>query len=91
MGFVFACGDCEMPLDGPADPSSDSMFKCPSCGQGETFDNVRRIVGEFLKESAHDKLEEMLRVAASHGVSLTHGDAPRSIGIYRFIAIEPDD
>jgi hypothetical protein len=90
MGFVFACGNCETPLKGPADPNSDSMFKCPSCGQAETFDNVKRIVGEFLKESARNKIEEMLRAAASHGESLTYSDAPRSKGVFRFIAVEAD-
>jgi hypothetical protein len=91
MRFVFACGHCKTPLEGAADASSDSMFKCPSCGQAETSDNVKRIVAEFLKESARTKIEEMLRVAASHGVSLTYSDAPRSKGVYRFIAVETDD
>jgi hypothetical protein len=49
MGFVFACGRCERPLKGPAKPSSDSMFKCAICGQMETFENMKRIVAEFLK------------------------------------------
>jgi hypothetical protein len=90
MGLVFACGYCEMPLDGPADPRSDSLFKCPSCGQAETSDNVKRIVGDFLKEKARNKIEEMLRVAASHGVSVRYTDAPRSTGVYRFIAVETE-
>jgi hypothetical protein len=90
MGFVFACGCCERPLKGPAKPSFDSMFKCPICGQMETFENMKRIVAEFLKESARNKIEEMLR-AASHGESLTYSDGPRSKGAYRFIAIETDD
>jgi hypothetical protein len=78
MGFVFACGYCEAPLKGPADSSSNSMFKCPCCGQAETSDNVKRIVGEFLKESARNKIEEMLRVAASNSESLAYSDVPRS-------------
>ena len=50
MGFIFACGYCGTSLKGSADSSSDSMVKCPSCGQAETFDNVKRIVGEFLQD-----------------------------------------
>jgi hypothetical protein len=91
MGFVFACGYCEVPLKGPDDSSSNSMFKCPCCGQAETSDNVKRIVGEFLKESARNKIEEMLRVAASHSESLAYSDVPRSKGVHRFIAVETDD
>jgi hypothetical protein len=91
MGFVFACGYCGTPLQGSAASSSDSVFKCRSCGQAETFDNVKRIVGEFLKESARSKIEEMLRTAATHGASRAYSDAPRSKGVYRFIAIETDD
>lgn len=90
MGFVFACGHWEAPLKGPANPSPNSVFKCSSCGQAETFENVKRIVGEFLKESARKKIEEVLRATASPGESLTYSDAPRSKCIYRFIAVETD-
>jgi hypothetical protein len=90
MGFVFACGCCERPLKGSANPSSDSMFNCPSCGQEETWENVKAIVAEYLKESARIRVEEMLRVAASHGESLAYSEALRSKGVYRFIAVETD-
>jgi hypothetical protein len=90
MGLVFACGYCETPLKGPASPNPNSLFKCSSCGQVETFENVKRIVGELLKESARKKIEEFLRAAASPGETLIYSDAPRSKCIYRFIAVETD-
>jgi hypothetical protein len=70
MGFVFACGYCKTPLKGPASPNPNTMLKCPSCGQAEAFENVKRIVAEFLKETAHIKIEEMLRAVARHGENL---------------------
>lgn len=88
MGFVFACGYCEMPLKDPADPSLDSIFKCPSCGQAETSENVKVVVAGFLQKGARIKLEEMLQAAASHGESLAHNDASRLKGVFRFIALE---
>ncbi len=90
MGFVFACGYCETHLKGPADPSFDSIFKCTSCGQAETFDNVKPIVAEFLKEGARAKIEQMLRAVASHEGGLAYSDASRLKGVYRFIALEAD-
>ena len=40
MGFVLACGYCETPLQGPANPNLGGLFKCPSCGQGQ-LDGLR--------------------------------------------------
>jgi hypothetical protein len=33
VGFVFACGYCQAPLKGPADPNPDCMFKSPPAGK----------------------------------------------------------
>jgi hypothetical protein len=90
MALVFACGDCKTPLEGPTDPNPDSTFKCPSCGQTETFENVQRIVGEFLQERAHSKFGDMLRDVTSRSESLTFSETPRPKGVYRFIAVEAD-
>jgi hypothetical protein len=90
MGFVFACGYCETPLKGPADPRCDSVFKCPSCGQAEKSDNVKRIVAEFLRASARNKIEGMLRAVTTRGEGLTYSDAPSSRVVYRFIAVDTD-
>ena len=49
MGFVFACGYCQAPLKGPADPNPDCMFKALLRAK-RAFDNVKRIVGEFPRE-----------------------------------------
>jgi hypothetical protein len=71
MTLVFACGDCRMLLDGVANPRPDSMLKCLSCGQAETFDNIRQIVAEYLQENARDKIGAMLGNIASRSESLT--------------------
>lgn len=80
MGFVFACGYCQVPLKGAAD-------KSPSCGQRETFDNVKRIVASFSGR-ARITIEEMLRTV---GESLTYSDALLSKPVNRFIAVEIGD
>jgi hypothetical protein len=87
VGFVFACGYCQVPLKGPADPNPDCMFKSPSCGQRETFDNVKRIVASFSGR-ARITIEEMLRTV---GESLTYSDALLSKPVNRFIAVEIGD
>jgi hypothetical protein len=61
MDVIFACGKCESPLHGPDEPKPDSMLRCPTCGESDTFDNVKRIVGQFLQEQAKPSFNAMTR------------------------------
>jgi hypothetical protein len=90
MTLVFACGDCRMPLDGVANPRPDSMLNCLSCGQAETFNNIRQIVAEYLQENPRDKIGAMLRNISSRSESLdtSHSELRRREHVYRFIVVE---
>jgi hypothetical protein len=88
MTLVFACGDCMTPLEGPANPNRDSVLECLSCGQTETFENVRQIVGEFLQDNARDKMGDLVRNVTSRSENLTFSDTHRPKRVYRFISVE---
>jgi hypothetical protein len=95
MTLVFACGDCKTPLDGVANPRPDSMLKCLSCGQAETFDNIRQIVADFLQENARDKIGAMLRNITSRSESVrlnrfTYSEIQSQKRVYRFIVVDED-
>jgi hypothetical protein len=88
MGLVLACGQCKTPLDGPARPNAEDILACPGCGNSDTFENVQRIVGEFMKEHAAEQARDMLRGVARRSETFTFNEAPRPKGVYRFIAID---
>lgn len=88
MALVFGCGRCKMPLKGPSGSQPDSRLSCLVCGESDTFENVQRIIGEFLKEYARDQIGDMLRDATSRSYSMTFKETPRPKGVYRFVAVE---
>jgi hypothetical protein len=64
------------------------MLGCPTCGEHDTFENVQRIIGEFMQEEAADEIGNMLRGVASRSEALTFNETPRPKGVYRFIAVD---
>jgi hypothetical protein len=90
MGFVFACGYCETPLNGSPISDAESVFRCPSCGQSGTLATVKGTVAKYLKARARNKLEDMFRGIVFQSMSVTHSDAPITMDNYRFIAVETD-
>lgn len=90
MTLVFACGVCKTPLEGPANPTPGSVFKCLSCGQTETFETIRQVVGEFLQENARDKMSDMFRAITSRSERLTSSDSLGPKRVYRFVVVEAD-
>lgn len=58
------CGHCKVPLEGPVDHKPDSRFSCPSCGAGDTYDNVMREVQEHFQEQTAKHVQNILRDTA---------------------------
>jgi hypothetical protein len=90
MTLVFACGACKTPLEGPANPTPGSVFKCLSCGQTETFETIRQVVGEFLQENARDKMSDMFRGITSRSETLRSSDSLGPKRVHRFVVVEAD-
>ena len=55
------CGYCDTPLETIAEPKPNSRAECPSCGNGDTFENVMKIVGEGVKEQTAIALSKSLK------------------------------
>ena len=87
MALVSGCGRCKTPLESPAEPKPDSVRRCPSCGESDTLENVRRIIGEFVQEQATDALGAMLRDVTSRSGALTLSEIPRPKRVYRFVPL----
>ncbi len=53
---VAKCANCKVALQGPDDPKPQDRFACPSCGQGDTLENVEREVADYVQQKTADML-----------------------------------
>jgi hypothetical protein len=79
------CGDCRIPIEGPADGQGDSVFSCPSCGRSDTYENVLKEVKAFFTELAQRSLQKSMRKAARGSKMLQFKGKPIPEKTYRFI------
>ena len=80
------CAKCKVPLQGPADAQPQDRFACPSCGEGDSLDNILREVGEVAGDQAADFLERgMRRAARQSGGFIKIKEQPRGKRSHRFI------
>ncbi|MGK2740826.1 hypothetical protein ACSHT0_08005 [Tepidicaulis sp. LMO-SS28] len=79
------CGKCQVPLNGPAEPEPESVFSCPSCGRGDTLENVHRIVGEFVRDETARYLQKGMKGAAGRSKFLKFTGKPIPEREYKFI------
>lgn len=79
------CGTCKVSLVSVADHDQEDWFSCPSCGAGDTRENVLREVGEHTKEVAARHLQEKMRDAARQSRFMKFSGKPVPKGDYRFI------
>lgn len=54
------CGSCKTDLKGPSDPKPDDVITCPTCGNGDTFENVLREAKEYIANGFSKSLGDML-------------------------------
>lgn len=54
------CGCCKSPAQTVANPKPQDKVTCPRCNRSDTFDNVRRIVGEHVAYETSRQLSESL-------------------------------
>ncbi|SEE09351.1 hypothetical protein SAMN05519104_5187 [Rhizobiales bacterium GAS188] len=88
MATVLGCARCQTPLKGPSDPKPNDTFACPSCGESDSLDNVKREVGEFVQEQAQQAFDDILRntFKGSETITITETLGPERT--YRFVPIE---
>lgn len=73
------CGGCKVSLQGPADAKPESIFSCPSCGRSDRLDNIRRIVGEFVRDETARYMQESTKRAlrGSKMIKATYKPIPK--------------
>lgn len=79
------CAACQTILQGPAEPNPNDRFTCPSCGQGDTHENIMREVGEYAQEQAAKHLQDSIRGVASRHKWIQATVKPIPPREYRFI------
>lgn len=78
------CGACDVPLKIPADAKGEDIVSCPSCGEGDTLDNVIAELGNYLSAASAEYLGKSLErsTRGNKHVKFTRKPVPRRS--YRF-------
>lgn len=85
---VVKCAKCKVPLQGPADARADSFIACPSCGMGDTRENVEREVADYAASRVSQALDAMVEDFALGIGQKSNLEGPREQRTYRFIIDE---
>jgi len=80
------CAVCNVEVQGPSDPQPDSHFGCPSCGNGDTYENILSEVQQQVVDKTKMSLNRMFddAVRGSSFMKVTSHYRP-SGKHYRFI------
>jgi hypothetical protein len=83
MDVNFGCGRCVTHLVGPDHVQPDTLLICSTCGESDTFENVERIISEFVEHNAALEMHDLLK-----GVVSGNGNgSPPPDRVFRFILI----
>ncbi len=85
---VVKCAKCKVPLEGPDDARADSLIACPSCGMGDTRENVEREVAEYMASGVSQALDAMVEGFALGLGQSSNLEGPRAERVFRFIIDE---
>lgn len=55
------CGQCRIPVEGPANPKPDDVFTCPRCKRSGKHKEVTASVKAFIEEAGGRHLQEHMR------------------------------
>lgn len=79
------CGKCKVPIKGPLKPNRKSRFTCPSCGRSDTFDNIERVVQEYMLDKTAERMGREMEKATRGFESIKFKRQPRRKKVYRFV------
>jgi hypothetical protein len=80
------CGACKVPLVAVPDHDPKDWFACPRCGEGDTRENMLRVVGEHAQELSARFLQEEARKTAGRVKFIQFKGKPIPKRSYRFIS-----
>jgi hypothetical protein len=81
----FKCARCDCALEGPPNPQPHDRVACPTCGEGDTFENVMREAQVSMQEQLAQHFGKALIDGArgSKHVKVTYDFKPK--GGHRFV------
>lgn len=82
---VVKCAKCKVPLVGPDDARPDSFIACPTCGTGDTRENVEREVADYAASRVAQALDAMVEGFALGLGQSSKVEGPREQRTYRFV------
>lgn len=81
------CARCNVTLESSVpDPEPKDHVACPTCGEGDTLENVTREIGEYITEKMTESLGDTFRNLERNSggmIKVTTSHSPHRI--YRFI------
>jgi hypothetical protein len=79
------CGKCNVQVNIVPNPEPQDKVTCPQCGDSDTFENVKRSLGEQAQEFAARKIQETMRnvTRGSTAIKYTPGVIPQRT--HRFV------
>ena len=82
---VVKCAKCDVVLQGNVvDTQSNDRFSCPSCGEGDTYENVMREVGDSALDQMGDAFTKTIKSALRGSKHLTFKEKHRPKKSRRF-------
>lgn len=79
------CGKCRVVIQGPSEPTDDSIFSCPECGASDTHANVLKEAGDYFRDSAARSLQTQMKEMARHSKMMTYKGDEIPDREYKFI------
>ena len=83
------CGRCECTLEFVPDAQPEPRAACPQCGESDTLENIKREVGEYIKEQTAQALIKDIADGVRGSKYLKFKSNFRPNGGHRFI-VDPD-
>lgn len=71
------CAKCDAPLQATTELEPDTMMSCPVCGQGDTVENVRREIRDYVGQETARHLNRPLREFAARNKNFKFTEHPR--------------
>jgi predicted RNA-binding Zn-ribbon protein involved in translation (DUF1610 family) len=79
------CEACRSDLTGPAEHTDESIFRCPTCGQSDTYGNVTKEAHAYLESLVSEHLSQKMADIAQGNRFMTFTPSSRPKRTFRFI------
>lgn len=79
------CGGCKTDPTGPAEYDNDTVFKCPTCGQTDRYEDIVQEAHNYMEDIAAKHLTDQMEDMAKGSPFMKVTTTPRPQRTYRWI------